>query len=847
MRNSTVPRPRVLAGHLPVDMVTRSFLFCFALVILVPTQAGKAATVRGRTLQAVKDEHVRSGADTQRIQQPRGKAKPKSTAVAADQTEIVNVQSKVSPSRRQLLARQNDPVAVTTITEKDLQSHQITNILQATKLLPAVSLQITNPRNTAINVHGLGNFSSSAQDGLENGTAVYIDGVYQTRPGAVLGHITDLAGIEVLKGPQATRGGVDNDGGVINFTTLLPSFKRQYTVTGDYGSYNTANIRLRATGAIGNSDKVAYSLSGYSINHDGYIKNVTTGRYYEDYHDIGVKGQILAKPTDDLTIRLIADYSHLRESCCVTPMSSVLTHYSNGAAVAGNYYQRAAAAGAEPVPANGVRDLLISAPATGSQAVDQETYGLSLHTAYQLPNQWKLENIASWRAWFWYPHNGFSGGLGTTPGLQTLNAGNNQVYEQHATEELKISSPTDRRLQFSAGVFYMYEEVPDYTRWQITAQGAKYFGYGYSPSIYNSALNGALFTSKDNPITNEVAGYFRSKYAITSKLSLEGGFRYSLVTKSGSYSSKIVGSSNTALASQVLGGVVAYHAFHREHEPSGNLSLVWRPTDESLLYATYSRGLRNGGINLVSLNIAQGANPDVKPEIDDMFEVGAKNSFLHKRLLVNVAAFWNNVHNYITSASYYTPTGTTISYLTNAKHVISRGFELDTRGIILPGLEGRVSASYTDAYFASFDNASHPLESSNVKGLYSLTGNQIPLNSKWNLSAGLEYTVPVKRLTQGSSDFWSTLLLYVGADYTYRSRYYADASESLYTRVKPYGLLDGHIGIRPESGKWDLSFWGHNMLDKRYFITMTPLAAGAVFYGQVGEPAMFGGEFTYKL
>ena len=107
--------------------------------------------------------------------------------------------------------------------------------------------------------------------------------------------------------------------------------------------------------------------------------------------------------------------------------------------------------------------------------------------------------------------------------------------------------------------------------------------------------------------------------------------------------------------------------------------------------------------------------------------------------------------------------------------------------------------------------------------------------------------MPVKRLTQGSSDFWSTLLLYVGADYTYRSRYYADASESLYTRVKPYGLLDGHIGIRPESGKWDLSFWGHNMLDKRYFITMTPLAAGAVFYGQVGEPAMFGGEFTYKL
>jgi len=768
-------------------------------------------------------------------------------AVIATHPEEMKVTATRSLSRRQILARQNDPVAVTTITEHDLQSHQITNIQQAVKLLPAVSLQVTNPRNTAINVRGLGNFSSSAQDGLENGTAVYIDGVYQTRPGAVLGDISDLAGMEVLKGPQATRGGVDNDGGAINITTLAPSFTRGYSVTGDYGSYNTANVRLRATGPIGSSDKVAYSLSGFSINHDGYIKNVTTGRDYQDYHDIGVKGQILAVPTDRLTIRLIADYSHLKESCCVTPFSTALTHYANGAAVVGNYWQRAAFAGAETLPAHGVRDMLVALPSTGSQAVDQETYGVSLDVTYRLPHGWKLENTAAWHSWLWYPHNGFSGGLGTIPGLRTLTAGNNQVYEQHATEELKISSPEGRRFHISAGAFYMYEEVPDYTRWQISAQGAKYYGYGLSPAVYNSAYNGALFRSSDNPITNDLAGYVRAKYDITSKLSIEGGFRYSFVTKSGSYTSTIVNSSNPSLAAGVLGAATSYHAFHRESEPSGTLSLVYRPTGNNLVYATYSRGLRNGGINLVSLNIAQGANPDVKPELDDMFEVGSKNAFFNKRLVVNFDAFWNNVHDYITSAAYYTSAGTTISYLTNAKHVVSRGLELETRGTILPGLEGRLSASYTDAFFASFNNASHPLESSNVSGLYSLTGNQIPLNSRWNLSAGLEYTTHLRNIGNVSGRFWRQLVFFVGADYTYRSSYYADASESSYTRIRPYGLLDGHIGIRPESGKWDLSFWGHNMLDKRYFITMTPLAAGAVFYGQLGDPAMFGGEFSYRL
>lgn len=831
-----------------LDLLSRRFLFCSAVLVLAPSSLEKTASARTNAeTQNVTGSKLHAP-HTAKQQGAMHAHKPAAvSAVESVRSEAVSVHGAISTSRRQILKRQNDPVSVTTVTEKDLQTHQITNLPQATSLLPSVSLQVSNPRNTAINIRGLGNFSSTAQDGLENGTAVYIDGVYQTRPGAVLGDISDLAGIEVLKGPQGTRGGIDNDSGTINITTLAPSFKRQYTVTGDYGSYNTANIRVRATGAVGNSDKVAYSLSGFSMNRDGYVKNVTTNKYYQDYHTLGAKAQLLAKPTEGLTIRLIGDYTHLRESCCITPMTTALSNYSNGEAISGSYWDRAAYAGAEPVPKHGVRDMLVSGPASGSQAVDQETYGVSLNVGYQLPNQWKLENIASWRTWFWYPHNALSDGAGNTPGLQLWSADNNQVYEQNATEELRISSPENRRYQVTGGVFYMYEEVPDYIHNTITAQGAKYLGYGYSPEIYNAALNGASQLAHDNPITNEVAGYVRGKYKITSKLEVEGGFRYSFVSKSGGYSSRIVNSAIPAMAADVFGAPVSYHATHREHEPSGSLSIVYRVNENHMLYATYSRGVRNGGINLVNLDITEGANPDVKPEINDMFEFGLKNTFLHKRLFVNATAFWNNVHNYITSASYYTSGGTTISYLTNAKHVISRGFELDARGVIIPGLEGRVSASYTDAFYASFNNATHPLESSNMSGLYSLTGNQVPLNSKWNLSTGLEYTVPIKNIGGTNNPFWSKILFYVGADYRYRSQYYAEPSESRYTRIKPYGILDAHVGIRPESGKWDLSFWGHNMLDKRYFVTMTSLSAGAVFYGQLGDPAMFGGEFTYRM
>ncbi|ASC06978.1 TonB-dependent receptor plug domain-containing protein [Acetobacter pasteurianus] len=275
------PAFKFVADRSSLDLLSRRFLFCSALLILAPSWLEKTASARTNAEMQNVTGGKRPMPRAAKRQGPTHAHKPAAvSAVESVRSEAVSVHGAISTSRRQILKRQNDPVSVTTVTEKDLQTHQITNLPQAIKLLPSVSLQVSNPRNTAINIRGLGNFSSTAQDGLENGTAVYIDGVYQTRPGAVLGDISDLAGIEVLKGPQATRGGIDNDSGIINITTLAPSFKRQYTVTGDYGSYNTANIRVRATGAVGNSDKVAYSLSGFSMNRDGYVKNVTTNKYY---------------------------------------------------------------------------------------------------------------------------------------------------------------------------------------------------------------------------------------------------------------------------------------------------------------------------------------------------------------------------------------------------------------------------------------------------------------------------------------------------------------------------------------------------------------------------------------
>ncbi|GBQ95387.1 TonB-dependent receptor [Gluconacetobacter liquefaciens] len=803
-----------------------------------PVRSSKAAT-RSTTLQQGK-----SVARSQPIPTPPAHAGKPYRAADAETISVLSA----SRSHRQATARQSDPVAVTTLTSHDITEHQIANLQSAVKYIPAVTMQISNPRNVAINIRGLGNFSASAQDGIRNGVALYLDGVYQAMVGQSISDIVDLDGIEVLKGPQGTRGGVDNNAGVINITTRMPSFKREYSAEVLYGSYNSTSVKLHASGAIGNSDKVAYSLAALFRRQDGYVHNVTNGRDYQGYNTKGIRGQILAVPTERLRIRLIADYTHTHESCCVSVYNGLVSSYSNGAPINNSLPVRLGRLGLPMPPAHSTRDLLTNT--VGGQSVDQEVYGVSLDLRYTFSNNWVLSSLASWRTWFWYPHNA-SGDFGA----DTYSASNNQVYEQNATEEVKISSPENRNFKFEGGVFYMWQEVPDYINDTYSKDAGVFYGNPTTARqryVDTLALNGYSYWAYDEPVTNTVSVYGRTTWHATSKLDVIAGLRYSNTTVFGSRRAWQTGQSLAGLtaaeqaAAQTLrnslrGGPQSFSAHTNESHPSGALTLNYKITPRNLLYVSYARGIRNGGIN--PNNLPSGASAIVKPELLDDVEVGLKNVFFHDRVLLNLAAFWEDDHNYISQGYVYTQNAQ-ISYLTNAKEVISRGFEADARGQIIAGLEGRLSAAYTDAYYASFHNATKAYENSypGAPTTADLTGSQISLNSKWNLSAGLEYTTHVDHILPDSRLSRATDF-YVGMDYSWRSNYNSEPTNSRYSVIKAYGLLDAHLGVRARSGRWDLGFWGHNVTDQRYFITRSASSAGGVISGQPGDPAMFGGTF----
>lgn len=87
------------------------------------------------------------------------------------------------------------------------------------------------------------------------------------------------------------------------------------------GNYNQVIVDADITGKL--SDTVGASLSGYSNTRDGYFDNLVSGSELNERDRYGLRGELVFAPSDDLTIRAIADYDVIDENVAVSPTSSM--------------------------------------------------------------------------------------------------------------------------------------------------------------------------------------------------------------------------------------------------------------------------------------------------------------------------------------------------------------------------------------------------------------------------------------------------------------------------------------------------------------------------------------------
>ena len=747
----------------------------------------------------------------------------------------------VVTARRREESAQDVPIALSVVSSETLEQTGNYTLGQVQQLVPSLQVFSFNPRNTNINIRGLGSNVALTNDGLENGVGFYVDNVYYGRVGLSQFDLVDLAQIEVLRGPQGTLFGKNTTSGAINITSRPPSFDPEFTGEASVGDYGYYQIRASASGAL-IDDIVAVRLSGALTDRRGFLYNVTQSERAQDYYNASIRGQLLIKPTEDIEIKIIGDFSRQKQNHVLNVLANYVGTYENGVTVPNNFAARAAR-----FPGYAVRPIDAFArigEADGHYQSNMDGYGVSGQLDWDFGAA-TLTSISAYRWWDWNPANdGDSTALPIVTKAQQVNR------QRQFSQEIRLASNGSNTIDYVVGAYYFWQVVRGFGATAYGPAAALWNLPTANQVVANAALNGFEANSISTPTTKSFAVFGQADWNISDQFIVTAGLRYTHEKKAGSFSQFHVAGADlsTLLPAQSAAAlairnqfnpVTSYSTQFTDNSLSGLLTLTWKFAPSALGYATYSRGNKSGGLNLSSL--PAGVDPNVAPEKVDAFELGLKSQFLDNRLTFNIAAFQTTISDYQTAITEVVANSVNFrQYIANIPKVRSRGIEADFVAAPAEGIAFNASIAYADTVFRDYQNAPQAVERLNISGIQDLTGKQLSGVPKFTYTLGADIFSPVGSLRGRDIEVYSH------ADYSHRSTFNTSASNSRLAQVPGYGLANVRAGLRTSDGLLDLSVWAKNLFDKNYFQTLSPTNTGLVT-ALIGEPRTIGVTLRTKL
>lgn len=750
-------------------------------------------------------------------------------APAADADGGTTVGEVIVTARRREENAQDVPIALTVLGGDAIEAAGAYNVQQLTQLAPSLQFFSFNPRNTTVNIRGLGNNVGLANDGLEVGVGFYIDQVYYSRPAAATFDLADIERVEILRGPQGTLFGKNTTAGALNITTRAPSFTPEGSLELTAGDYGFLQAKTSVSGPLG--DTLAGRLSLSYTRRDGIIENVTTGRDVNNQDNLAVRGQLLWTPNDAFSLRLSGDYNRQETDCCLLVFAGTAPTLKP----AGAQYA-ALAAGLGYAPAS-LDPFDRKTDANDEAHANQDLGGVSAIAEWDL-GAVTVTGVAAWRYWSWDPANDAD-----FTRLSIIKRSENADEQDQTTFELRVASNGERTVDYVAGLYYFEQN--------IDAVGVALFGpqatyWLLSPLLPAALADGYRSDSTATSTTRSYAAFGQATWHLTDRLSLTPGLRYTQEDKTARYDATVSGGLATANPTLIgyklaLARPQAYTADVSDGSLSGQVNLSYAATDDVLVYANWAKGYKSGGINLGGLPVDAAGVPQldravVDPERTTTIEAGLKSQFLDRRVTLNLAAFKTVTKDYQANV-VDTAGGTLRQYLANVDEVRSQGVELDARLARTAGFAGYASVSYTDATYVAYPNGPCPIEKIGTATVAcDLSGARLPGVSPWAVTVGgdYEHAAPVGAL-DGS--------LYVAGEVNFRSD---PGSISAYTHVGELTLVNLRAGYR-SAGNWDLFVWSKNLFDEEYFQYLSAQTGNSgALYGAPGDPRTVGVTFRIQ-
>ncbi|WP_282950326.1 MULTISPECIES: TonB-dependent receptor [unclassified Sphingopyxis] len=211
---------------------------------------------------------------------------------------------------------QDIPIAVTAVAPVELERQGVMDIKSLSSISPSFNAQSsqTETQGTSIRIRGVGTTGNNT--GLESSVGVFIDGVYQSRPGIALGDLLDLERLEILRGPQGTLFGRNTSAGALSITTKRPNLDEfEGFANLSAGNFDYIGVQAGVSAPV-IEGQLGVRVSGAYRERDGFVTSTTSGQESQNRDRFILRGQTLWEPTADFSLRLIGDYAESDENCC---------------------------------------------------------------------------------------------------------------------------------------------------------------------------------------------------------------------------------------------------------------------------------------------------------------------------------------------------------------------------------------------------------------------------------------------------------------------------------------------------------------------------------------------------
>ena len=713
---------------------------------------------------------------------------------------------------------QDVPIAITAVTGKGLADAHVSNITMIQSLSPSIQFraQANGASSANVIIRGLG--TTGTARAFEGAVGVFVDGVYRTRAAAVMQDFLDFDSLQVLRGPQGTLFGKNTSAGAVLMTSTAPSFETR--VDGELSVGNYGTVSAKAAIGTGLSDSVAIRVAALHSSTHGFYTDPNDGRHIADNQSNAVKAQLLWEPGDRVSFHLIGDYSKSNGHCCFTTSS-----YLPGPAQA--LINGLILARGLKLPSTNPGDFeqVLSNP--GQQQV--EDYGATLLGSVAFGGD-TLKTVTAIRKF----RIAQSDGDADFSGADILNL-DERFASRFLSQEVSFNGHSERlRANYVIGAFLSDEQIDigRNLRWGSQAQAFWNAALGAPGRVY--AAPGLWAQEAMRGSNQSYALFAHSDFDLARGWNLIAGARYSIEDKRGSFRNSFYRSqSNDTFRVLGLMPAPAYDAATTDRALSGTLGVQYRLGPDAMIYLSYNRGFKAGGIILdangaggVSNNpaITPGAkplSPAYRPEKVNGVEWGAKVTYLDRKARTNIAIFYNDVSD-LQAAQFI---GVQFTVL-NAKSARTYGLELENSFKLSPALSLDLNGTWLPYAKYGVDPALSAV----------LSGSRIRFVPKFGGNAALKLDAPMN----------DRVSLIGRAELQYTSPEFLDNS-SLAQR-SAVTLVNLDLGFKTADGRWQIEGWVQNLTNRIYANTafLVPLQ-GTTENVYLAPPRTFGARLRVHL